>query len=79
MLSYRCKGGCKGKHGKEREVDIMTIVLLCIAVLAYGFIKEAIEQNQPYYGTDRDIFRNNPKAQENRKAVDEIIKKYNQK
>lgn len=53
----------------------MFLEALSAAILGSGIIKDKIEQNKPYYGTDRDIFRNNPKAQENRKAVDDIIAK----
>lgn len=53
----------------------MFLEALSALVLGSGIIKDKIEQNKPYYGTDRDIFRNNPKAQENRKAVDDIIAK----
>lgn len=38
----------------------MSIVILCVIILAYGFIKEAISQNDSWYGTERDPFRNNP-------------------
>lgn len=50
--------------------------LLSAAILGGRFIKDKIEQNKPYYGTERDIFRNNPQVQANRKAVDEIIAKH---
>ena len=51
----------------------MFIEFLCLAVIGGGLVKDAIEQNQPYYGTERELFRNNPKAQENQRNVDEII------
>lgn len=51
----------------------MILELFNAAIICGGLIKDKIEQNQPYYGTDRDIFRNNPKVQENRKTVDDII------
>lgn len=51
----------------------MFLELLSAAVLGGGLIKDKVEQNQKYYGTDRDIFKDNPKVQENRKAVDDII------
>ena len=38
----------------------MSIVILCVIILAYGFIKEAISQNDPWSGPERDPFRNNP-------------------
>lgn len=54
----------------------MFIELLSAAVLGSGLINDKIQQNKPYYGTERDIFRNNPRVQENRKAVDDIIAKH---
>ncbi|MBE5937146.1 MAG: hypothetical protein E7265_03850 [Lachnospiraceae bacterium] len=51
----------------------MFLEILSIAVLGGKYVSEKIEQNKPYYGTERDIFRNNPRVQENRKAVDDII------
>lgn len=51
----------------------MFLEALSALILAGGLIKDKIEQNKPYYGTEKDIFRNNPKVQENRKAVDDII------
>lgn len=51
----------------------MFLELLSAAVLGGGLVKDKIEQNKPYYGTERDRFRNNPKVQENRKAVDDIV------
>lgn len=54
----------------------MFLEILSVLVLGGGYVKDKIEQNKPYYGTERDIFRNNPKVQENRKAVDEIIARH---
>lgn len=51
----------------------MFLGALSALVLGVGLINDKIEQNKPYYGTERDIFRNNPRVQENRKAVDDII------
>lgn len=51
----------------------MFLELLSVAVLGGKYIGEKMEQNKPYYGTERDIFRNNPRVQENTKAVDDII------
>lgn len=51
----------------------MFLEFLSALVLGGGLVKDKIEQNKPYYGTDRDIFKDNPKVQENRKAVDDII------
>ena len=44
----------------------MFLELLSAAVLGGKFISEKIEQNQPYYGTSRDSFRNNPRIQKQR-------------
>lgn len=54
----------------------MTIIVLCIIVLAYGFIKDAIEQNDPYYGTSRDHFKDNPNFVESRRRAHEICEKH---
>ena len=51
----------------------MFLNLLSAAVLCSGFVKEKIEQNKPYYGTERDMFRNNEKAKELDKRVDDIV------
>ena len=51
----------------------MFLEFLSALILGGGLIKDKIEQNEKYYGTERDIFKDNPKAQENRKAVDDII------
>lgn len=54
----------------------MTIVVVCIIYLAFGFIKDAIEQNDPYYGTSRDHFRNNPDFVGSRRRAHEIYEKH---
>ena len=54
----------------------MFMELLSATVLAGGLINDKIQQNKPYYGTERDIFKNNPRVQENRKAVNDIITKH---
>lgn len=51
----------------------MIIELICAGIIGGGLLKDKIEQNKPYYGTDRDIFKDNKRVQENRKAVDDII------
>ena len=51
----------------------MFLETLSALILGGGLIKDKIEQNEKYYETERDIFKDNPKAQENRKAVDDII------
>lgn len=50
----------------------MTIVILAIIVLGIGFISQAISQNDPWYGTSRDPFRDNPNFVESRKQAKEI-------
>lgn len=54
----------------------MFMELLSGTVLAGRLINDKIQQNKPYYGTERDIFKNNPRVQENRKAVNDIITKH---
>ena len=54
----------------------MFLELLSASVLGGGLIKDKIEQNQKYYGTSRDIHRNNPSELEHRKACDDIIAKH---
>lgn len=44
----------------------MFLELLSAAVLGGKIINDKIEQNKPYYGTERDIFRNNPRVQKER-------------
>lgn len=57
----------------------MTIMVLCIIILAFGFIKDAIEQNDPYYGTSRDHFKDNPNFVESRRRAHEICEKHRRK
>ena len=57
----------------------MTIIVFCIIILAYGFVKDAIEQNDPYYGTSRDHFKDNPNFVESRRRAHEICDKYRRK
>lgn len=54
----------------------MEIVILAVIVLVIGFIKEAISQNDPWYGTKRDPFRDNPNFTESRKRAHEICEKH---
>lgn len=54
----------------------MSIVILCVIILAYGFIKASISQNDPWYGTERDPFRNNPNFIESRRRAHEICEKH---
>ena len=51
----------------------MFLETLSALVLGSGLVKDKIEQNQTYYGTEKDKWKDNPKVQENRKAVDDII------
>ena len=53
----------------------MSIVILCVIILAIGFIKEAISQIAPYYGTSRDHFKDNPNFVESRRRAREICDK----
>ena len=50
----------------------MFLELLSAAVLGGGLIMDAVERNQPYYGTKRDSFRNNPRVQKERKGTDRL-------
>ena len=54
----------------------MFLEALSALVLGGGIVKDKIEQNKPYYGTERDIFRNNERAKELDKRVDDIIAKH---
>lgn len=36
--------------------------------IGYNVAKDAYIQNQPYYGTKRDMYRNNPRVQMERKG-----------
>lgn len=53
----------------------MYIVILAVIVLAIGFIKDAISQNDPWYGTERDPFKDNPNFVESRRRAQEICDK----
>ena len=48
------------------------MVFLAIIVLGIGFISQAISQNDPWYGTSRDPFRDNLNFVESRKQAKEI-------
>jgi len=50
--------------------------ILSALVLGGGLIKNKIEQNKPYYGTDRELFKNNERMKELDKRVDDIIAKH---
>lgn len=50
----------------------MFLELLSATVLGGNLIKDAVERNQPYYGTKRDSFRNNPRVQKQRKGTDRL-------
>lgn len=50
----------------------MFLELLSATVLGGGLIKDAVERNQPYYGTKRDSFRNNERVQKQRKGTDRL-------
>ena len=49
--------------------------LLSVLGIGIGLAKDACERNKPYYGTERDIFRNNPRALEQRRRTEEICNK----
>lgn len=53
----------------------MEIVVLCVIILIYKFIKDIISQNDPWYGTERDPFRNNPNFTKSRKRAHDICEK----
>lgn len=50
----------------------MSLTVLALIVIIIRLIKNTIDQNTPYYGTSRDIFKNNPAVLENRRRVAEI-------
>ena len=54
----------------------MLLGLLNAAFIGGGLIKDQIEQNEKYYGTSRDMHRNNLSELEHRKACDDIIAKH---
>lgn len=50
--------------------------ILCALGIAANLAKDAYNHNQKIYGTERDIFKDNPRVQANKKAVDEIIARH---
>lgn len=48
--------------------------LISAAVLGVGLVKDVVEQNQPYYGTQKDVFRNNPRVLKQRKGTDRLTR-----
>ena len=51
------------------------IFVVCVIGIIYNLCKDSYIHNQKYFGTDREIQRNNPEVKRNRKAVEEILKK----
>lgn len=47
--------------------------LLSLLGCGYNIAKEKHQQNKPYYGTDRELFRNNPYWQKKQKGHDRLI------
>lgn len=50
----------------------MLLGLLSALVIGGGLVKDKIEQNNPYYNTERDSFRNNPRVQKERIGADRL-------
>lgn len=55
----------------------MSLFVLAIFIIIIGLVNDKIGQSDPYYGTSRDIHRNNPDVLRNRERCKEIYKKYN--
>ena len=49
--------------------------LIGLIIIGVGLVKDAIEQNEPYYGTSKDIFRNNPSQLIVRREAQEVVNK----
>lgn len=49
--------------------------LISLLGVGIGLANDAIEQNRPYYGTNRDMFKNNPRQQQIRKDAQDVVNK----
>lgn len=50
----------------------MILEFLSATILGGKLIKDVVERNQPYYGTKRDSFKDNPRVQKQRKGTDRL-------
>lgn len=50
--------------------------LFCLLGIGVGLANDARIHNQKYFGTSREIQRDNPRVQENRRACQEYYRKY---
>lgn len=54
----------------------MWLGILSALGIAGNLANDYRRHNQKYYNTERDIFKDNPMVQANRKACDEIIERH---
>lgn len=47
--------------------------LISLIGIGIGLANDAISRNQKYYGTDRDLFRNNPRVQKQQKGTNRLM------
>ncbi len=48
-------------------------MLAILGLIGIGLVNDALNYNQKYYGTERDVFRNNPRVQKHEKGVDRLM------
>ena len=65
---------CKQKKDYFKG-GIYMLGILCALGIVACLARDAYRHNRKIYGTERDIFRNNPRIQANRRAIEEIIAK----
>lgn len=47
--------------------------LISLIGIGIGLANDAISRNQKYYGTDRELFRNNPRVQKQQKGTNRLM------
>ena len=47
--------------------------LISLIAIGIGLANDAISRNQKYYGTERDMFRNNQRVLKQRKGTDRLM------
>ena len=47
--------------------------LISLIAIGIGLANDAIGQNQKYYGTDRELFRNNRRVQKQQKGTNRLM------
>ena len=47
--------------------------LIRLIAIGIGLANDVISRNQKYYGTDRELFRNNPRVQKQQKGTNRLM------